>query len=99
MRLVGPGMPLGAGSFSSAYSPKWPECLHRCLIAFLEVRIHTRSQFFARRHLTLLDTGMNVFLFANVMVSGISLASDLDIHSRRVKFILAMSIAVGVSQI
>jgi NCS2 family nucleobase:cation symporter-2 len=40
--------------------------------------------------------GMTIFLFANVLVSGISLASTLDIHSRRVKFIMACSLAIGV---
>lgn len=40
--------------------------------------------------------GMTIFLFANVMVSGISLASRLDLQSRRIKFILAMSLAIGV---
>jgi xanthine/uracil permease len=40
--------------------------------------------------------GMTIFLFANVLVSGISLASILDLHSRRVKFIMALSLAIGV---
>lgn len=41
--------------------------------------------------------GMTIFLFSNVLVSGISLAaSTLDVHSRRTKFILGMSLAVGV---
>jgi uracil-xanthine permease len=40
--------------------------------------------------------GMTIFLFANVLVSGISLASVLDLHSRRVKFIMALSLAIGV---
>lgn len=40
--------------------------------------------------------GMTIFLFANVLVSGISLASSLDIHSRRNKFIMALSLAIGV---
>lgn len=40
--------------------------------------------------------GMTIFLFANVLVSGISLASSLDLHSRRMKFIMALSLAVGV---
>jgi xanthine/uracil permease len=35
-------------------------------------------------------------LFANVLVSGIALASALDLHSRRVKFIMALSLAIGV---
>ena len=40
--------------------------------------------------------GMTIFLFANVLASGIALASTLDLHSRRVKFIMALSLAVGV---
>lgn len=40
--------------------------------------------------------GMTIFLFSNVLVSGISLASSLDLHSRRVKFIMAVSLAIGV---
>jgi uric acid-xanthine permease len=40
--------------------------------------------------------GMTIFLFANVLTSGISLASTLKLHSRRVKFIMAMSLAIGV---
>lgn len=40
--------------------------------------------------------GMTIFLFANVLVSGISLASVLDLHSRRNKFIMALSLAIGV---
>ena len=40
--------------------------------------------------------GMTIFLFANVLVSGISLSSALDLHSRRIKFIMALSLAVGV---
>jgi len=40
--------------------------------------------------------GMTIFLFANVLTSGIALASTLDLHSRRVKFIMAMSLAIGV---
>lgn len=40
--------------------------------------------------------GMTIFLFANVTVSGLALASNLDLHSRRVKFIMAMSLAVGL---
>lgn len=40
--------------------------------------------------------GMTIFLFANVMVSGIALASTLDLHSRRIKFIMALSLAIGV---
>lgn len=41
--------------------------------------------------------GMTIFLFANVLVSGISLAANtLDLESRRVKFIMAMSLALGL---
>eukprot|EP00978_Attheya_sp_CCMP212_P045334 scaffold342680_cov57-Attheya_sp.AAC.1 len=40
--------------------------------------------------------GMTIFLFANVLVSGISIASTLDMSSRRVKFIMALSLAIGV---
>jgi uric acid-xanthine permease len=40
--------------------------------------------------------GMTIFLFANVMASGIALASTVDLHSRRNKFILAFSMAIGV---
>jgi len=40
--------------------------------------------------------GMTTFLFCNVLVSGISLSSQLDMNSRRVKFILAVSLALGV---
>jgi uric acid-xanthine permease len=39
--------------------------------------------------------GMTIFLFANVLASGIALAATVDLHSRRVKFILAMSMAIG----
>jgi NCS2 family nucleobase:cation symporter-2 len=39
--------------------------------------------------------GMTIFLFANVLASGIALASSLDLHSRRIKFIMALSLAVG----
>lgn len=40
--------------------------------------------------------GMTIFLFANVLASGIALAGSLDLHSRRVKFIMALSLAIGV---
>ncbi len=41
--------------------------------------------------------GMTIFLFCNVLVSGISLAaSKLDCNSRRTKFILALSLGIGV---
>lgn len=39
---------------------------------------------------------MTVFLFANVLTSGISLAGSLDLHSRRTKFVMAVSLAIGV---
>ncbi len=41
--------------------------------------------------------GMTIFLFCNVLVSGISLAAtNLDVNSRRSKFILGLSLALGV---
>lgn len=41
--------------------------------------------------------GMTIFLFSNVLVSGISLAAtNLDVNSRRTKFILGLSLAMGV---
>mmetsp|Transcript_33222 Transcript_33222/g.48777 ORF Transcript_33222/g.48777 Transcript_33222/m.48777 type:complete len:583 (-) Transcript_33222:111-1859(-) len=41
--------------------------------------------------------GMTIFLFSNVLVSGVSLAaSTLDMNSRRTRFILALSLAIGV---
>lgn len=41
--------------------------------------------------------GMTIFLFANVLASGIKLASEVDLqHSRRNRFILAFSLAIGV---
>jgi xanthine/uracil permease len=40
--------------------------------------------------------GMVIFLFANVLVSGIALAATIDMHSRRNKFIMALSLAIGV---
>lgn len=39
--------------------------------------------------------GMTIFLFANVLSSGIALTSNIDLHSRRNKFIFAMSMAIG----
>jgi uric acid-xanthine permease len=39
--------------------------------------------------------GMTIFLFSNVIVSGMALASKLDLHSRRNKFIMALSLCVG----
>ena len=40
--------------------------------------------------------GMTIFLFSNVLVSGISLANNCNLHSRRSKFIFSLSLAVGV---
>mmetsp|Transcript_42333 Transcript_42333/g.42903 ORF Transcript_42333/g.42903 Transcript_42333/m.42903 type:complete len:573 (-) Transcript_42333:191-1909(-) len=41
--------------------------------------------------------GMTIFLFANVLVSGISLTNKIDLkNSRRNRFILAFSLALGV---
>jgi uric acid-xanthine permease len=40
--------------------------------------------------------GMTIFLFSNVLASGIALAATVELHSRRVKFIMAMSLAIGV---
>lgn len=40
--------------------------------------------------------GMTIFLFANVLASGIALTGNIDLHSRRNKFILAFSLAIGV---
>ena len=40
--------------------------------------------------------GMTIFLFCNVFVSGVSVATTLDLKSRRVRFIMAMSLAVGI---
>jgi uracil-xanthine permease len=40
--------------------------------------------------------GMTIFLFSNVLVSGISLFGNLDLKSRRLRFITAMSLSVGV---
>ncbi|KAG7337474.1 xanthine permease [Nitzschia inconspicua] len=39
--------------------------------------------------------GMTIFLFANVLVSGINLTSNVDLNSRRNKFIMALSLAIG----
>jgi len=39
---------------------------------------------------------MTIFLFSNVLISGISLFGNLDLKSRRIRFISAMSLAVGV---
>jgi uric acid-xanthine permease len=40
--------------------------------------------------------GMTIFLFANVLTAGLALAATLDLHNRRNKFILAMSLAIGI---
>ena len=40
--------------------------------------------------------GMTIFLFANVLASGVALAANVDLNSRRNKFILALSLAIGV---
>jgi NCS2 family nucleobase:cation symporter-2 len=41
--------------------------------------------------------GMTIFLFCNVLVSGISLAGEVELkHSRRNRFILGFSLALGV---
>lgn len=39
---------------------------------------------------------MTIFLFANVLTSGINLTSNVDLNSRRNKFIMACSLAIGV---
>lgn len=40
--------------------------------------------------------GMTIFLFSNVLVSGINLANKSNLQSRRTKFIFALSLAIGV---
>lgn len=40
--------------------------------------------------------GMTIFLFANVLTSGINLSHNVDLDSRRNKFIFAWSMAIGV---
>ena len=40
--------------------------------------------------------GMTIFLFSNVLVSGITLANECNLQSRRTKFIFAFSLALGV---
>lgn len=40
--------------------------------------------------------GMTIFLFANVLASGINLTKQVDLDSRRNRFILAFSMALGV---
>jgi len=43
--------------------------------------------------------GMTIFLFCNVFVSGVSVASTLDLTSRRIRFILALSLCIGIGVI
>lgn len=40
--------------------------------------------------------GMTIFLFCNVLVSGITLFGELNVKSRRIRFISALSLCVGV---
>jgi xanthine/uracil permease len=40
--------------------------------------------------------GMTIFLFASVLVPGITLTKSLELHSRRVKFIMALSLTIGL---
>lgn len=40
--------------------------------------------------------GMTIFLFANVLASGINLTKEVDLDSRRNRFIMAFSLALGV---
>lgn len=40
--------------------------------------------------------GMTIFLFCNVLVSGITLFGELNMKSRRLRFISALSLSVGV---
>jgi xanthine/uracil permease len=40
--------------------------------------------------------GMTIFLFANVLTSGINMTHRVDLNSRRNKFIMALSLCVGV---
>ena len=40
--------------------------------------------------------GMTIFLFANVLASGINLTKQVDLDSRRNRFIMAFSLALGV---
>jgi len=40
--------------------------------------------------------GMTIFLFCNVLVSGLALFGKLDLNNRRIRFISAMSLCVGV---
>lgn len=43
--------------------------------------------------------GMTIFLFCSVFVSGLKIISTVDISSRRNRFILTMSMAIGVGVI
>lgn len=40
--------------------------------------------------------GMTIFLFCNVFVSGVVVASTLDLTSRRTRFIMAFALCVGI---
>mmetsp|Transcript_310 Transcript_310/g.699 ORF Transcript_310/g.699 Transcript_310/m.699 type:complete len:200 (-) Transcript_310:155-754(-) len=40
--------------------------------------------------------GMTIFLFANVLASGINLTKQVDLDSRRNRFIMAFSLALGI---
>jgi len=40
--------------------------------------------------------GMTIFLFSNVVVSGIAVLSKVDMQSRRNRFILALSLGIGI---
>ena len=40
--------------------------------------------------------GMTIFLFANVLVSGITLFGEINLKSRRIRFISVLSLCVGV---
>jgi xanthine/uracil permease len=40
--------------------------------------------------------GMTIFLFSNVLISGIALTKHVDLDSRRNRFIMAFSMALGV---
>jgi len=40
--------------------------------------------------------GMTIFLFANVLISGITLFGELNLKSRRIRFISVLSMCVGV---
>lgn len=40
--------------------------------------------------------GMTIFLFCNVFVSGVYVASKVDLSSRRVRFIMSLSLCLGI---